>query len=151
MVIKCPGWLDLSSIRPKMDFEKTKYTQTIVAVSEREIIINSERFIGFSYIFRKKNASTYECESCKTLGKYRGVTVRNGRLSVLKHPEDDHHKDCRPRANSELISLSLIRDPASKHSAHDASVDQRRVLYSDHSKHDPYGSPKNSVEESNYS
>ena len=65
-----------------MDFEKTKYTQAIVAVSEREIIINSERFIGFSYIFRKKNASTYECESCKTLGKYRGVTVRNGRLSV---------------------------------------------------------------------
>jgi len=92
-----------------MDFEKTKYTQAIVAVSEREIIINSERYIGFSYIFRKKNASTYECESCKTLGKYRGVTVRNGRLSVLKHPEDDHHKDCRPRANSELISQSLIR------------------------------------------
>ena len=75
-----------------MDFEKTKYTQAIVAVSEREIIINSERYIGFSYIFRKKNASTYECESCKTLGKYRGVTVRNGRLSV-KH-----------RANSELSS-----------------------------------------------
>ena len=84
-----------------MDFGETIFTQ-----SERGLIIKSERYIGFSYRLYKKNASQYACASCKTLGKSRVVTVKSGRIDVRKHPEDDHHKDCRPIADVELCSQS---------------------------------------------
>ena len=74
--------------------------------SERGLINKSEIYIGFSYRFYKKNASQYACTSCKTLGKSRVVTVKSGRIDVRKHPDDDHHKDCRPIADVELCSQS---------------------------------------------
>ena len=89
-----------------MDFGETRCTQSkfngVYSVSERELIINSERYIGFSYRFHKKNVSQYACASCRTLGKSRVVTVRNGTICGKKHPEDDHHKDCRPITDVEL-------------------------------------------------
>ena len=135
-----------------MDFGETIFTQ-----SERGFIIKNERYIGFSYRFRKKNASQYECASCKTLGKSRVVRVKNGRLDVRKHPEDDHHKDCRPIADVELysqptgesFSAALTCDPVSDPSSHDLSVGHlKRDKYGDHSKHDASDDPKNTAEES---
>ena len=140
-----------------MDSGKARYTQSkfngVYSVSERGLIINSERYVGFSYRFHKFNVglSQYACASCRTLGKSRVVTVRNGIICGKKHPEDDHHKDCRPIADVELcnqsaresFSVTLTRDPVSDPSAHDPSVG--------HSKYDPSGDYKNTVEESNYS
>ena len=82
------------------------FGETIFAQSERGLINKSERYIEFSYRFHKKNVSQYACASCKTLGKSRVVTVKSGRIDVRKHPEDDHHKDCRPIADVELCSQS---------------------------------------------
>ncbi len=109
-----------------MDSEETTYTytQSILHVSEQGLIINSERYVGFSYKFNKKNASQYACASCKTLGKSRIVTVRNGRIYGRKHPEDDHHKELCSQSTREFFSSNLTRDPVSEHSAHDLSVGQ---------------------------
>ena len=60
------------------------------------VIINSERHAGSTYKFCKRTETSYACTSCKALGISRTVTVKNGRILSLKHPEDDHHKDCRP-------------------------------------------------------
>ena len=136
----------------KMDFGETIYTQ-----SERGLIIKSERYIGFSYRFCKKNASQYACASCRALGKSRVVTFKNGRIDVRKHPEDDHHKDCRPIADVELCSQStgesfsatLTFDPVSDPSSHDLFVGHlKHDKYGDHSKHDTSDDPKNTAEES---
>ena len=43
-----------------------------------------------------KKGEKYECTSCKALGNSQTITVKNGRILSLKHPEDDHTKDCRP-------------------------------------------------------
>ena len=118
------------------------------------------RYIGFSYKFHKRNDSQYHCASCKTLGKSRVVTVRNGKIYGRKNPEDDHHKDCRPIADVELYKQSsresfnatLTSDPVSDPSSHNPSVGHlKRDKYGDHSKHDPSGDSKNTVEEPKYS
>ena len=44
------------------------------------LIIKSERKLGFSYKFHKKNETQFACASCKKLGKSRIVTVRDGRI-----------------------------------------------------------------------
>ena len=108
-----------------MNFGETIFTQ-----SKRGFIIKSERYIGFSSRFHKKNASQYACASCKSLGKSRIVTVRNGRIYVRKHPEEVHHKDCRPIADVELciqstpesFSATLTHDPFRDPSGNDTSV-----------------------------
>ena len=95
-----------------MDFGKAKCTQSkfngVYSVSERGLIVKSERYTGFSYRFHKYNVglSQYACASCRTLGKSRVVTVGNGIICGKKHPEDDHHKDCRPIADVELFNQS---------------------------------------------
>ena len=65
-------------------------------------------YIGISYRFHKRNDSQYVCAPCKTLGKSRVVTVKDGSIHVYsrKHPKDDHHKDCRPIADVKLYKQS---------------------------------------------
>ena len=144
----------------RMDYGETKYIPASRSdLSEQVLIVSSERYVGFSYRFHKKEASKYYCASCKLLGKCRVVTVKSGRIFGRKHPEDDHHKDCRPLSNAKINSQSKsdsfsepstrsTRDPVSDPSAHDPSVgESRRDDYGDHWKHDdPSNDPKNSVE-----
>jgi len=61
-----------------MDFGEATYTNSLNNVSDPVLIIKSQRYVGFSYRFHKKNLSQYACASCKILGKTRVVTVKNG-------------------------------------------------------------------------
>jgi hypothetical protein len=128
-----------------MDFGEATYTNSLNNVSDPVLIIKSQRYVGFSYRFHKKNLSQYACASCKILGKTRVVTVKDGRICGRKHPEDEHHKDCRPKADVEINSQSTRDDSPVGHS--------RRDNYEDYSysQHDPPGDPENAVEASKYS
>ncbi len=78
-----------------MDFGESKYILS-GRWNARMLIINSERNAGFTYKFCKNTETKYARTSCKALGNSRRVTVKHGRILSLKHPEDDHHKDCQP-------------------------------------------------------
>ena len=142
-----------------MDFGEAKFISANRSdLSEQVLIVSSERYIGFSYRFCKKEASKYVCASCRSLGKFRVVTVKSGRIFGRKHPEDEHHKDCRPLSNAKFFSQSngdsfsdlSTRDPVRDPSAHDRSVgDSRRDNYGDVDQRkydDPFNDPKNTVE-----
>jgi hypothetical protein len=77
-------WLYLSSIRDKNGFWRDYIHSVNIAClrSRANCSLSSERYIGFLYRFYKQNTqkSQYACASCKTLGKYRLVSVRNERI-----------------------------------------------------------------------
>ena len=85
-----------------MDFGEAQYSSG--RLNARLLIINSERNAGYTYKFSKQTETQYACTSCIALGKRRTVTVKNGRIIGRKHPEDDHHIDCRPVANEVLAT-----------------------------------------------
>ena len=57
------------------------------------------------------------CLGCRKLGKQRTVTVSDGRLVGNKNPEDDHHDQCEPVAQSEIDALDIDREM--RHSVRD--------------------------------
>ena len=61
-----------------------------------QLLISSVKCQGSVYPCNKKAESNNLCISCKKQGKYRTVIVRNGRIYGYKHPEVDHHVNCKP-------------------------------------------------------
>ena len=78
----------------KMDFGEAKFILS-ETFKQQLLVISSERQIGYSFKFHKKTEFKFACASCKRLGKSRVVTVKNNRIVGKKHPEDDHHDECR--------------------------------------------------------
>ena len=85
-----------------MDFGEAQYSSG--RLNTRFSIINSECHSGSTYKFSKQTEKKYACTSCIALGKSRTATEKNGRIIGRKHPEDDHHIDCRPVANEVLAT-----------------------------------------------
>jgi hypothetical protein len=74
----------------------------VTSGGKRVLLFNSLRRPGLIYTFDNyKTAYKYRCTDCSRLGKTRSVTVTNDRIVVRKHPEDDHHPNCRPRPAAE--------------------------------------------------
>jgi hypothetical protein len=92
-----------------MDYGEANFLTTKY-LSKQLLVIASERTVGYSYKFHKKTEKSYACLSCKALGKTRTVTVIDGRIVGKKHPEDDHHEDCRPVPQSSVEVQELDRD-----------------------------------------
>lgn len=76
-------------------------------LNKQLLIVKSCRTVGLVYKFHKKSEKHYACSSCKSLGKSRIVTVSNDRIVGIKHPEDDHHADCKPVPEA-LINVTDI-------------------------------------------
>ena len=49
------------------------------------------------------------CSACRKLGKWRSLTVKEGRIVASKHPEDDHHANCEPISQSVIDALDVDR------------------------------------------
>lgn len=96
-----------------MDFGPAKFIKSLY-LSETVLVIPSERNVGFAYKFHKKTEKKYACASCKSLGKCRTVTVVNGRITGNKHPEDDHHADCKPVSDAAIEAIELQRSMCSE-------------------------------------
>ena len=77
--------------------------------NKKLLVIASERQVGTVFKFHKKTAKKYTCASCKSLGKSRLVTVKDGRIVGFKHPEDDHHPNCRPVPQESIDGLEIDR------------------------------------------
>lgn len=99
-----------------MDFGDAQFVKSKF-LKQQLLVIQSERKVGFCYKFAKNTQSQFVCLSCKKLGKYRSVTVREGRIVCKKHPEDDHHEQCEPVPQSEIDALEMDRDM--RHSVRD--------------------------------
>ena len=91
-----------------MDFGEAKFILSR-NLNQQLLVITSERQIGYSYKYHKKTQFQFACSSCKRLGKSRVVTVKDGRIIGQKHPEDDHHVDCKPVADEDLDVLDMDR------------------------------------------
>ena len=60
-------------------------------------VYSSIRFPGYVYEFSCLRGKSYNCCGCKKLKKTRCITIENGAIVPgKKHPEDDHHPECRP-------------------------------------------------------
>ena len=92
-----------------MDFGEARFI-TSKFFKAQLLVIDSERNVGKAYKFHKRTDKYYSCASCKKLGKSRTVTVANGRVIGTKHPEDDHHKACRPAPREEIDVLENHRN-----------------------------------------
>jgi len=90
----------------KMDFGEAKFILS-QKMNRQLFVVSSERSFGQTYKFHKKNKTQFACASCKTLGKSRIITVRDGRIISSKHPEDDHHIDCHPTpdVNKDVLDI----------------------------------------------
>ena len=95
-----------------MDFGEAQFSSG--RLDARLLIINSERNAGYTYKFSKQTQTQYACTSCIALGKKRTVTVKNRRIIGRKHPEDDHHIDCRPVGNGVLATGRETRSDISR-------------------------------------
>ena len=73
------------------------------------LVVESERHAGNVYKFHKKNDKLFSCASCKVLGKCRSITVIDGRIVGKKHPEDDHHPECKPVPKEFIDVLEIDR------------------------------------------
>lgn len=91
-----------------MDFGEAKFILS-QRLNQQLLIVSSERNVGYMYKFHKKTEAKFACASCKVLGKSRIVTIKNGRIVGNKHPEDDHHIDCRPVAEADIDVLEIDR------------------------------------------
>ena len=69
------------------------------------------------------------------------MTVKNDKINVRKHPEDDHYNDCRliadvklcRQSTGESFSAALTCDPVGDPSLHDLSVGHlNRDKYGEH-------------------
>jgi len=60
-----------------MDFGEAKFVLSR-NLNQQLLVIPSEKHIGFTYKFHKKNETQFVFASCKALGKTRSVTVRDG-------------------------------------------------------------------------
>ena len=78
--------------------------------NDQLLIVTSERHVGCVYKFHKKSEKYFACASCKELGKSRIITVVDGRIVGRKHPEDDHHADCRPVSQTSVDVLDIDRN-----------------------------------------
>src|SRR6187399_1883122 len=76
-------------------FMKSKFCNNNIA------IFQSQRKPGFSYKFALQSGNRYRCSRCLGLQKQRYIVIRNGTVFGRKHPEDDHHPDCEPIAETE--------------------------------------------------
>lgn len=92
----------------KMDFGEAKFILS-QRLNKNLLVYNCDRNVGFVYKFHKKNETQYACVTCKSLGKNRVITVRDGRIVGLKHPEDDHHVSCRPVSEDSVEILDMDR------------------------------------------
>jgi len=60
-------------------------------------IYSSVRNPGYVYEFCRVRGKKYRCCGCKKMNKMRCITIEDNLLVAgSKHPEDDHHPDCRP-------------------------------------------------------
>ena len=74
------------------------------------IVYHSTRKSGFVYKFFHTKGDEYRCCRCKELGKYRAVRVVNDVVVGRKSPQDDHHLDCEPKAESAVAALEVDRE-----------------------------------------
>jgi len=84
---------------------RSKYLNTMY-------VYNCVRQPGYVYEFYNLRGNKFRCKSCKKLNKSRCITIDNGVLVPgRKHPEDDHHPDCRPlpeTANTLLLYVYRV-------------------------------------------
>jgi len=92
----------------KMDFGEAKFIMSRY-FNQQLLVIDSVRTPGTCYKFHKARQNKYACASCKKLGKSRSVTVTDGRVSGLKHPEEDHHESCKPVPRHEIDVMEIDR------------------------------------------
>jgi len=91
-----------------MDFSEAKFILSR-NLNKQLLVFSIERQIGYTYKFHKQTDIKFACASCKVLGKTRSVTVRDGRIVGSKHPEDDHHADCKPVSDDSIDILDVDR------------------------------------------
>lgn len=96
-----------------MDFGEAKFILSR-HFNAQLLIVESERFEGCVYKFYKKTDNTFVCSTCQKLGRTRVVTVRDGRITGHKHPEEDHHPDCRPVSRASVDVLDIDRSMRSE-------------------------------------
>jgi len=74
-------------------------------------VYNSVRTPGYVYEFCRLRDRKFVCRGCKKFKKSRCITIENNAVVVgEKHPEDDHHPECRPIPESESLAKQLDRD-----------------------------------------
>ena len=92
-----------------MDFGEAKFSLTKF-LNKSLLIFESERQPGFVYKFYHRAGNSYNCTSCKSLRKMRAITVIDGRILGKKHPEDDHHPDCKPTSTVSSTVTEIDRE-----------------------------------------
>jgi hypothetical protein len=92
-----------------MDFGEARFIRTRT-LKQQLLVFKSERKLGFSYKFMKTKAHEFSCCGCSKFGKWRSVSVVDGRVFGKKHPEDDHDDRCEPFPQSEIDALEIDRD-----------------------------------------
>ena len=91
-----------------MDFGQAKFILSR-CLNHQLLVFASERQVGKIYKFQKKTENTFVCSSCIKLGKSRRITVKDGRIIGIKHPEEDHHVDCQPADEESVQILNVDR------------------------------------------
>src|SRR6185436_12400780 len=92
--------MDLGEVR----FINTKY------FNKKLLVVNSERSDGCAYKFMHKCNNRFECCRCKELKHTRSLTIKDGKMLSMKHPDDGHHPDCVPLSNAVINALEVDQD-----------------------------------------
>ena len=92
-----------------MDFGEVKFIRT-KTLKNNLAVYKSVRKPGCVYKFFCHQKDNYRCSRCYELGVNRQVTIRNGRITGRKHPEDNHHPECEPVAEAVVEALALDRE-----------------------------------------
>ena len=92
-----------------MDYGVAQFIRT-QNLTQQLLIVDSVRTPGFAYKFMLKADEQYECSSCWKFGIARSVTVRNGRIFGIEHPENGHHQNCCPEPKAAIEALALDRE-----------------------------------------
>jgi len=74
------------------------------------LIYHSVRKPGYVYELTCYKGNYYQCTHCRRLGKKRIIVVRQNSVVIgNKHPEDDHHENCQPIAETGKFSWHLYK------------------------------------------
>jgi hypothetical protein len=69
------------------------------------VLYNSVRKPGYVLRFNNKKGNEYRCCRCRELGK-----EINDVVVGIKHPEDDHHPDCKPISAAAAAATAMDRN-----------------------------------------
>lgn len=78
-------------------------------LTNQVLVLQSTRFPGKVYKFCKKSDNRYSCLSCKKFGKTKSITVVDGRVVGRSNPDEDHHEECIPVSEAEVLAEDIDR------------------------------------------